>query len=207
MNKEVKRLVVNLVIVGIIITLGILIYFFYFKKEDPKLLIDETPIYVESIKTIAEISTVSYRDEVVMDSVEMAKDEYDIYDPRAWKSWYEAGVKRRLTLIIKGEVNYGLDLNDANYSLESGKDTIRLTLPQPKLLDVIITPSETVIFEEKGEWKDDARRILEARAKIKLKENAKNLDFQNKAKENALRLFEKLIQTKKKLIIEFKGDE
>ena len=207
MNKEAKRLIINLVIVGIIITIGILIYFLYFKKQDPKLLIDETPIYVESIKTIAEISTVSYRDEVVMDTVEMTQDEYDIYDPRAWKSWYDAGVKRRLTLIIKGEVNYGLDLTNNNYSLESGKDTIRLMLPQPKLLNVIITPSETIIFEEKGEWKDDARRILETKAKVILKENAKNLDFQNKAKENALRLFEKLIQTKKVLIIEFKGDE
>ena len=207
MNKETKRLLINItVLVGLVLAV-VLAYFYFFTEEEDKLKIEETGIQIESVRTIAEISTVSYRDEVVMDTVEMSDTDYGIYDPRKWKEWYDHDIKRRLTLIIKGEVKYGFDLTDENYSLTSDETTITLSLPSPKIIDVIVSPSQTEVFEEKGKWDEKVRRNMEIRAKKQIENSAKNLRLEDKAKNNAERLFEKLIQTDKILIIEFEDNE
>ena len=148
-------------------------YQYFFKSEDDELKIDDTPIHIESIKTIAEISTVSYKDEVVMDSIEFYKQQNSVYDPREWIRMYDRNVKRRLTLIIRGEVKYGINLTDGSYSAASNEDSIWLKLPTPKILDIIVTPSKTEVFQEKGDWSDNARTSMEMQAKMKLKESAK----------------------------------
>jgi hypothetical protein len=207
MNKETKRLLTNvLVLIGLILVV-VLAYFYFFSEEEDKLLIEETEIQIESVRTIAEISTVSFRDEVVMDTVEMYDTDHGIYDPRKWKEWYDHDVKRRLTLIIKGEVKYGFDLTDDNYSLKSDETTVTLLLPAPTIIDIIVSPSQTEVFEEKGKWDESVRRNMEIRAKKQIEKSAKNLRLEDKAKNNAERLFEKLIQTDKILIIEFEDNE
>lgn len=202
------RLVKNLAVLAVIGLLGYAVYWYFTSNDSEELVIDETPIHIESIKTIAEITTISYRDEVVMDSVEYHKGSVNAYDPRNWPSIYDravnGSVKRRLTIIVKGEVRYGLDLTDGkNYSLTQNPDTAWLVLPQPTILDVIVTPSKTEIFQEQGTWRDKARKMLELRAKNQLKENASALDLEDKARENAERIFSKMIRTNKKLIIRF----
>lgn len=207
MNKEGKRLLINISIIAILLLAGVFVYIFLFSEEEEKLTIEETPIQIESIRTIAEISTVSYRDEVVMDTLEMYNTDRSNFDPRKWLEWYEHDIKRRLTLIIKGEVKYGFDLTDGNYSLTSDETTITLTLPSPKIIDVIVSPSQTEVFEEKGKWPENTRRNMEVRAKKQIEDGAKKLNLEKKAKNNAERLFEKLIHTEKILIIEFEDNE
>ena len=208
MNKEGKRLLVNIAVIVVIGVAGFFLYTFFFSGEDDEITIEDTPIQIESIRTIAEISTVSYLDEVVMDTLETYDTDRSHFDPRKWMEWYEHGIKRRLTLIIKGEVKYGFDLTDDNYGLTSDETTITLTLPSPKVIDVIVSPSQTEVFEEKGKWPENTRRNMEVRAKKQIEDAAQNLRLEEKAKNNAERLFEKLIQTEKILIIEFEeGDE
>lgn len=206
MTKEGKRLIVNTLVLLVIGGAVAAVYFLFFTNEESELTIDDTPLQIESIRTIAEISNVSYRDEVVMDTVEFHGDDYSFYDYRKWTSMYDRGVKRRLTLIVKGEVKYGFNLKSNDFAVENRNDTLIITLPQPKILDVIVTPSETEVFQEQGEWKDQVRRNLESKAKHKLRENSESMDLEDKARTNAERLFKKLLGSSRMIIIKFAGD-
>jgi hypothetical protein len=185
-----------------------MIYPYFFGEDvDDQLLITKTPIQIESIRTIAEISTVSYKDEIVVDSIEWYKQklkEINGYDPRNWSTMYNRGIKRRLTLIVRGEVHYGLDLSKGNFEIDqSSLDTLLIKLPKAKILDVNITPKQTEVFQEQGKWRDHERRILEGKAKKLLIKNSKKLELDVKAEKQALQLFKKMIKTDKKVIITF----
>ncbi|MDX2362146.1 MAG: DUF4230 domain-containing protein [Crocinitomicaceae bacterium] len=208
MDNDIKRLLKNVLALLIVAAAGVAIYIFVFTGNSDDLEIEDTPIHIESIRTIAEISTVSYTDEVVMDTVEFHKGITSNYSIDDWITWYNNDVKRRLTLIIRGEIRYGLDLTDGNFTIESNKDTIWLSLPQAKLLDVIVSPSNTEVFQEtvsrgNAPWSDDVRKQMEMKAKAQLTEDAESLNLEAQAQENAERMFTKLIQTDKELIIEF----
>lgn len=206
MKEESRRLLIN-VLVLLVIGAGVfVVYFFYFRSEDQELTIDDTPLKIESIRNIAEISTVSYRDEVVMDTVELDNSDYSIYDYRKYTNWYNDGVKRRLTLIVKGEIRFGFDLKSKDFAVMNSGDSVLITLPQPKILDIIITPSKTEVFQEQGEWDDKTRRSLENKAKLKLKINSEQMDLKDKARSNAVRLFKNLLGTSRIIIIKYKMD-
>lgn len=203
-SKNTLRLIKNIVILGAI---GAAIYFaytFFAGKSGSEEKISDTPIHIEAIKTIAEISTVSYRDEVVMDSLERYKKELSIYNPKRWAREYSKNVKRRLTLIVRGEVIYGLDLSNGNFKIvNDNPDTLWLKLPKTKILEIAVSPSQTEIFQEQGKWSDYARQVMEKKAMKQLKQNSINLKLDEKAQENAEKLFRKLIKTEKELIINF----
>lgn len=188
---------------GCIVFIVMLAYNYFVPSDDSELKIADTPIHIESIKTIAEISTVSYKDEVVIDTVEYYGEFTSVLDPDEWMRVLNRGIKRRLTIIVQGEVKYGIDLTNKDYSVTSNKDSIWVTLPAPKILDVIVTPSKTEIFQEQGAWGDHTRRKLEAKAKYRIQKNAEAISLQKKAQDNTVRLFKKLIRTKRTLIIRF----
>ena len=192
---------------GCIVLLILLVYNYFAPSEDSELKIADTPIHIESIKTIAEISTVSFKDEVVIDTVEYYGKYTSVFDPDEWLRVINRGVKRRLTLIVQGEVKYGIDLSNKNYSVKSNKDSIWVNLPAPKILDVIVTPSKTEIFQEQGSWSDNTRRKLEAKAKYRIQKNAEAISLRKKAQDNTVRLFKKLVRTKRTLIINFHHDK
>lgn len=207
MKPENKRLLKNIIVVLII---GTGIYFgvdYLGKNKKEKLQIEDTSIQIESIKTIAEISTVSYHDEVVLDTVEFYDGNYDILDVTDWPDIYDRinhrNIKRRLTLIIKGEVRYGVDLSDENFKIDNQLDSIFITIPKPEILNVIIIPSKTEVFQEKGKWNDAARKELEERAKDILRTSAENLGLHEKSIENTTQLFEKLLNSPKIIIVNF----
>jgi len=206
MNDK-KRLLVNVIIVAIIAVGAYAVYLYFSSRHNTKLKIDDTSIQIRSIKTIAEISTVSYRDEIAVDSVEYYTGNYNYTSPSDWKEIYDrtvrGNVKRRLTLIVKGEVRYGLDLTDGNFTIHQNKDTVWLKLPKPEILDILLSPSKTEIFQEQGKWSDSARKEMENQAKYELRQNAEDLKLHEKAQENAERLFRKLVLTKKEIIIDF----
>lgn len=188
---------------GCIVFIVMLAYNYFVPSDDSELKIADTPIHIESIKTIAEISTVSYKDEVVIDTVEYYGEFTSVLDPDEWMRVLNRGIKRRLTIIVQGEVKYGIDMTNKDYSVTSNKDSIWVTLPAPKILDVIVTPSKTEIFQEQGTWGDHTRRKLEAKAKYRIQKNAEAISLQKKAEDNTIRLFKKLIRTKRTLTIRF----
>lgn len=202
--NDYKRLMKNIVGLAILAAVAFSAIFVYRSYSDDELKIDDTPVHIEAIRTIAEISTVSFKDEVVVDTVEFYNESFDIMNPFDWKEYlYDRNVKRRLTMIFRGEVKYGLNLSDSNFDIDHTKDTLFIQLPKPELLDVIITPSKTEVFQEQGQWSDGERKQLESKAKYLFRKNAEELKLTEKAQENALTLIEKLIITDKQLVISF----
>ncbi|MFT5859724.1 MAG: hypothetical protein ACI865_001828 [Flavobacteriaceae bacterium] len=207
-KSEEKRLLKNVLALIIVGGFGYLAYWYFTRTDDTKLLIANTPMQIKSIRTIAEISTIHYRDELVVDSVERYGNVSIMEHPIDWyQSQSNGGVKRQLTIIVDGEVNYGLDLSNGNYSIDqTSNDSLFIHLPKAKLLDVIITPSQTEIFQETGKWSDSERKTLEAIAKKRLLANASGEGLDTKAEEQARSLFKQMIQTDKTLIVTF-GDK
>ncbi len=202
MNNQ-KRLIINLVILTVVGTLGYFAYTWISGSADEELKIQETENNIQSIRTIAEISTVNYRDEVVIDSVEYYDTPANIYNPLDWYRKYNRDVKRRLTLIIKGDIRYGLDVADENFSVESTEDSLKIVLPEPTLLDVILSPNRTEVYKEEGTWNDNERKQMEMKGKKKLISNAEKFKLKEKARENALELLNSMIKTNKKISIRF----
>ena len=205
--KDLTRFLKNLLVLLIIGAVGYLIYWLFFKESpEDQLLIDKTPIHIEAIRAIAEISTVNYRDEVVMDSVIRYKgttawswiDSTEIYDRN-----FNDNIKRRLTLIVRGEVRFGVDLSEMNYKIRQTEDSIFIQLPKPKVLYVVVSPSKTEIFQEQGKWTDRERTTLETKAKVKLVANANRMVLDQKTEKNMRTLLHQMIRSDKKLIIGF----
>ncbi len=204
---DIVRLLKNLLVLLIIGGVGYLVYYFFFKETPVEVLkIDETPIHVEAIRAIAEISTVNYKDEVVMDSVIRHKGSSTwnwLDSRRMYDKYLNSNIKRRLTIIVRGEVRYGVDLSEANYTMRQTEDSVFIQFPKSKVLDVVLSPSRTEIFQEQGKWTDRERKILEIKAKAKLIANAKTMDLDSKTEKNLRRLMNQMIRTDKKVIISF----
>jgi len=205
MKTEIIRLIKNLIVAAIISIVVYFTYIHFFGEGKNTLTIDETPIHIDEVRPIAEISVVSYKDEVVVDSVETYNEEVDFsyYNPVDLYQMYQRNIKRRLTLIVHGEVKYGINLSDKNYSIHQNTDTVWIHLPAPKIIDVIISPSKTEIFTEKGNWTDLEQKELLEMANFKLRENAIKLKLDQKALKNTRIIFNRMMITKKHLIILF----
>lgn len=207
MGKDYQRLIKNAIGLSIIAGVIVVVYLLLTKDSGPTNKIDSTPIRIESIRNIAELSTVSYSDEVVIDSViyykelEVLSNVLDAYD--LTQRIIKRNVKRRLTLIFRGEVKYGLQLTDKNFETSQNDDTLWLNLPKPELLDLILTPSDTEIYQEQGFWSDAERKEMEDKAKKRLKENALKLKLDERAENNATKLFKRLIRTDKTIVISY----
>ena len=170
--------------------------------------IENTPIRVEMVRNIAQLANISYKDEVVVDSVEFYKSESEMIagnlaklgDPDNFKHGINASnVKRRLTLIVKGEVWIGFNLNDKKFKIEESDSLVKIFLPEPDIIDVISTASSTKVFQENGRWKDYEIRGLNNKARLKMRQNAESLGLHAKANTNAKNVLGKLIKKKKKI--------
>lgn len=174
--------------------------------------IENSPMRVEMIRNIAEIATISYKDEVVADTVEFYKNAQDqftgnlgkLIDPRDFKYGIRSEwIKRRLTLIVQGEIRYGFDLTNFDLHTSENDSVLTISLPQPVVTDLIVTPSSTEVFLENGHWKDYEVTRLHNKARRRLLQDAKQLKLEQKARENMEALLGKLIRTSKRLQVEY----
>jgi hypothetical protein len=179
------------------------------KPQPPELVLDETPLHIESIRKIAEVATISFKDEVVSDTIEYYKsgdDEFagtlrKLADLDLKNAIRNSEIKRRLTLIVKGEAKIGFDLTDKNYRIDQNKDTIWFHFPKAKILDINLNPSETEVFQENGTWHDYTRKQLLAKAKVKIERNVINAQLLQKAEDSMKDLIRKLMRDDRKLLI------
>lgn len=205
-KSESKRLIRN-VVASIVLIVAIYIGYMQLSRfMNPPLEIDDTPLQIESIESILEISTVSYTGEVVVDSVEFYNGDFDWTNLNDWWNVKDRldhpDVKRRLTLIVKGEAKFGFDLKKDSLDITPMGDTIYVKIPKAKLLGVEISPSKTEVFQEQGEWSDSERKQLEYKAIDKIKTSALLLDLETEAQESAVKLFNKLIIPNKTILVE-----
>lgn len=210
--KKYGRLIKNILILACTIALGIFLYSYFFGDKEERFSIENTPLHIERIRTIAEISTISYKDEVVVDSVEyyseineqVAGNLQKLTNIDQWKYGVtSSSIKRRLTLIVKGEVRFGFDLTDKNLDIQHNEDTIWINLPKPKIIDVLVVPSQTEVYLENGIWNDSARRTLEKRATKLLKWNALKLGLEEKATKQMDKLLRTIIPKNRTTLIYF----
>jgi hypothetical protein len=124
--------------------------------------IDDTPVIIQQIKTIAQMFTQTFYDETVYDTGVIRTPLFN--------------QNKRLIFIAKGEVISGFDLSELSEQsiIRRGKSIV-VKLPPARILDVVINPSgfETFIeegeitFEESKKFHEDARRIFDHNAREK----------------------------------------
>lgn len=180
------------------------------RSENENWKLEQTGIKIESIKEISELCTVTFRDEVIVDTVEHYRtiqeringNIYKLSDPDNWK-YSASDEKRRLTMIVGGEVRYGFNLKDGEFKLKLIGDSTIISVSSPKVLDVITLPSKTSVFKEHGDWSDNTRTILQKRAMKKISDYAKTLNLDEKAKKQLEDLLKKMVGNPDKLVITY----
>lgn len=211
-RSEIIRLIINGMVIAAIIV-GVV---FLVRKcnagENSEWELENHPLKIENIRKIAELSTVSYLDEVVVDTIEY----YDglgeqitgnvkkLSDIENWKySIRGSAIKRRLTLIVGGEVRYGFDLKDTTFQTRFSGDSVFVTVARPKILDILVPPSKTTVFQEHGKWHDSARRKLQQKAVNTLSHRSEQLGLEEKSKKQLESLLQKLITDERTLIVTY----
>jgi Protein of unknown function (DUF4230) len=211
--SELRTLIGRLVIVGAIAIAGYFLYQHFFGGEKgPGYEIEDTPLHVEEIRKIVELNTIKFRDEVVVDSLELYKNTAEqiqgnlqkLMDPdQAKHGISSSNVKRRLTMVVKGELLYGIDLKRKDFTVMPKDGKLVISLPHPELLSINLTPKNTDIFVENGVWKDYERQLLMRKARSKMIKTGEKLRLPEKAKAPLERLLKQLIRSNMPIVIEY----
>lgn len=211
-RAEIIRLIISGTVIAAIIVGVVFLVRKCNARQNSEWKLENRPLKIENIRKIAELSTVSYQDEVVVDTIEY----YDglgeqitgnvkkLSDIENWKySIRGSAIKRRLTLIVGGEVRYGFDLKDTTFHTRFSGDSVFVTVARPKILDILVPPSKTTVFQEHGQWHDNARRKLQQKAVNTLSHQSRQLGLEEKAKKQLESLLQKLITEKRILIVTY----
>lgn len=211
--KEIKTLIVRLGILAVIGFIGFFIYkWFNSGTNDDDVVLEETPLKVEQIRSILELNTLKFQDEVVVDSLEIYQDAGEqisgtlekLFDPDQFKHGVSNNaIKRRLTMIVRGELLYGVDLKRKDFQMIPKGDTLEIRIPEPELLSVSITPKKTEMVTENGYWKDYEVLDLEKKAKQKMVRSGEKLHLQERAKEPLEKCLKALVKSDKTVIINY----
>ncbi|MES2588946.1 MAG: DUF4230 domain-containing protein [Bacteroidota bacterium] len=213
-NRSQRKLaLVKQVVMLLVLITTILLLMRWCKKseKESRFEIENSPIKVELIRSIAQLATISYKDEVVVDSLEYYSSANEqilgniskLVDIDNIKHGLKSSnIKRRLTLIVKGEINIGFNLKDKKFKIQETDSLIKICIPKPIILDVLSTPSTTRVFQENGSWKDYEITVLKNKARDKMRRNVEQLQLKTKAKENLERFLRPLIKKNKKVIFE-----
>jgi len=211
--KEIRTLVVRLLAL-VLIGLGVYFIVEIIREANGsrEAEIDDTPLRVEQIRSILELNTLRFEDEVVVDSVVYYDGGLDQVGKTLGKLsdfntldevLTNSPIEKRLTLVVKGELLYGVDLKLKDFELEEKNDTIFLRLPEPQLLSATVNPTDTDVFVEYGVWSDYARRKLMMKAKKKMIKSGEELHLSERAKEPLEKCIRQLVLTEKPIVISY----
>lgn len=162
-----------------------------------KVVIDQTPILIKNIKTIAQLVTVTSYDEVVVDSLvyNKAAEIFDLFrsvSPMA----ILPSPQKQLVLIGRGKVLAGTNLQKLNdQSIVIHNDTAWIQLPQAEILEAIINPSDFETFEESGKWSDDEVIAVKVKARNKMISRAIERGILEKAEKKANAVIENFLHS------------
>ena len=141
-----------------------------FKPKD--VLIENTPLLIKEIREMAQMITVTAFDEVVTDSAKAGT--MDVVKAITGISLTPFSPPYdRLVIVARGKVMAGTDLKmleERDISVTG--DSVSVRLPQARILDVIINPSDFSTFTETGEWSKDAVTKVKVNARRKMEERA-----------------------------------
>ena len=162
------------------IAVFILLLFFIFQKinilpsfkdifSSNPVLIEETPVLIKEINTLAQLMTITYSDEVVMDTVKLGIGIPSLV-PIIGGSILSPALDK-LVIIGRGKVIAGTDLKkmQENDITQTG-DSININLPSSTILETILNPSDFETFIEKGNWSEASVTAL----KVKIRNEMNN---------------------------------
>lgn len=149
--------------------------------------IDNTPLLVKNIRSIAQLITIEYHDEVVVDSVQNGSRMIPLPP-------FVFPVRQSLVLVVRGRLIAGVDLSRLDSSHFKGtSDSLHIVLPKAKVLEVIVNPSDVETFAESGTWNQGAVTALKAKAQYRITKNALNQGVLRRSDEKARNLVEQLL--------------
>ena len=133
-------------------------------------LIEETPILIKEMNALAQLMTVTYTDEIVMDTMKTGLGIPSLV-PIIGGSLLSPAMDK-LVIIGRGKVIAGTDFKKIQEQdiVQTG-DSIHITLPSSIILETILNPSDFETFIEKGSWKEAA--VVSLRKKIKNELNSR----------------------------------
>lgn len=156
-----------------------------------KTAIDNTPIVITQMKSIAQLMTISSYDEVVVDSTKKTLLQLPglINQPIIPQN-------SSLVIIAQGQIIAGIDLSEIQQKdVYVRDDSVAIKLPPPKILDVIVNPSQYEIFIEEGGWLPDEVSNLKVKAKQIMIDRFLNNGTLAKANQQAAMIMENFLRT------------
>lgn len=164
------------------IAVFVLLVFFVFQKinilpsfkdifSSKPVLIEETPVLIKEINTLAQLMTITYSDEVVTDTVKWGLGIPSLI-PIIGGSMLSPALDK-LVIIGRGRVIAGTDLKKMqDQDITQTGDSIYIRLPSSTILETILNPSDFETFIEKGTWSEAAVTALKVKIRNEMNDRA-----------------------------------
>ena len=184
-----KKIIVKITPAAVLLVVLLLVGAFLLhrgvRQEKRSLTIDDTPVIVTKIRSLGELTTACYYDEMVL-----SRTKENAFSSSALGSLAEGlgkDVDDHLVLIAKGTVRAGLDLMDmSEEDVRFVGDTAYIRLPAPQYLDVIVNPSDFEVFAETGKWTHEEITGLQETARTRLLMGADHYGLKSRAYAGAM---------------------
>ena len=189
MGKNDRKIIVKITPAAVLLV-GILIAALFYlsgnRKGKHALTIDDTPVIVTKIRSLGELTTACYYDEIVLTGTKQ-----NVFSSSPLGSIARDGfgkdVDDHLVIIAKGTVRAGIDLQEmTDDHIHFSGDTVFVRLPSPQYLDIIVNPSDFEVFAESGKWTHEQVTGLQNTARQRLLMGADHYGLKSKAYEGAM---------------------
>lgn len=159
-------------------------------------LIDNTPLVIKEIKSIAELNTVVMYQELVIDSTATVPAAIPaIINPFTFNVTPLVSQKQ-IVLIVKGRVKAGLNLGNLSGERVFVKDdSVNIVIPRATITDVFINPSDIETFYENGKWTNQEVTIVKQSARRKLLAEASRQGLLGRAEARARSVITQFLRT------------
>ena len=180
-----KKIIVKItpaaILLAVLLLVGALLLHRGIRQEKRSLSIDATPVIITKIRSLGELTTACYYDEMVL-----SRTKQNAFSSSALGSLARDGLGKdvddHLVIIAKGTVRAGVDLMDmTEEDIRFVGDTAYIRLPAPQYLDVIVNPSGFEVFAESGKWSHEEVTGLQDTARQRLLMGADHYGLKSKA--------------------------
>ena len=185
-----KKIIVKItpaaVLLAVLVLLAALVLTRGDRRDKQVLTIQDTPVIITKIRSLGELTTACYYDEMVL-----SRTKQNAFSSSALGSLAREGLGKdvddHLVIIAKGTVRAGVDLMDmTEQDIRFVGDTAYIRLPAPQYLDVIVNPSGFEVFAESGKWSHEEVTGLQDTARQRLLMGADHYGLKSKAYAGAM---------------------
>lgn len=162
-------------------------------KEGP-VRIDETPLLITEVKKIAELHTAKLYCEVITDSVVTSGTGSAfnaISKTRLLPIMIPGSLfgEKKIVMIVKGQITAGIDFGEIEESrMRIKDDSVWLTIPRARIIDIVVNPSDTEIFLEDGSWSSTEQIAVKQKAIMIMRREAEAKQLIQQAETKAVLL-------------------